>query len=153
MDEADVEYAMRQPWVSVGIDAGSRAADSTVVGRPHPRAYGSFPRILCRYVRERKVIPLEDAVRKFTALPAARVGLAERGVVKQGMYADLTLFDPATVCDRNSFEQPVQTSTGIEHVIVNGMPVVRGGVPTGERPGRALRRGGVATMNGEGAGS
>jgi len=140
MSEEDIELAMRQPWVSVGIDAGARAADSTITGKPHPRAYGSFPRILCRYVRERKVIPLEDAVRKFTALPAARVGLDDRGVVKEGMYADLTLFDPDTVCDRATFENPVQTPVGIEHVIVNGVPVVRGGQVTGARPGRALRR-------------
>ncbi len=140
MSEEDIEYAMKQPWVSVGIDAGARAADSTITGKPHPRAYGSFPRILCRYVRERRVIPLEDAVRKFTALPAARVGLDDRGVVKEGMYADLTLFDPATVCDRGTFEDPVQTPVGIRHVLVNGAPVVRDGAVTGARPGRALRR-------------
>jgi dihydroorotase/N-acyl-D-amino-acid deacylase len=140
MSEEDIEYAMRQPWIMVGIDAGARAADSTVQGKPHPRAYGSFPRILCRYVRERNVITLPDAIRKFTSLPAARVGLDDRGVVKQGMFADLTIFDPATVCDRGTFEDPVQTSVGIIHVIVNGVPVLRDAVPTGERPGRALRR-------------
>jgi len=142
MSEDDIEYAMRQPWVSVGIDAGARAADSTVTGKPHPRAYGSFPRILCRYVRERGVLTLPDAIRKFTALPAARVGLDERGVIKAGLYADLTIFDPATVCDRATFDEPVQTSVGIQHVLVNGVPVLRDGTPTGERPGRALRRGG-----------
>ena len=140
MSEEDIEYAMRQPWVSVGIDAGARAADSTVTEQPHPRAYGSFPRILCRYVRERSVITLEDAIRKFTALPAARVGLNDRGVLKAGMFADLTIFDPATVCDRATFEDPVQTSVGIRHVIVNGVPVLRNGAVTGARPGRALRR-------------
>jgi dihydroorotase/N-acyl-D-amino-acid deacylase len=142
MSEEDLEWAMKQPWVSVGMDAGARAADSTVTSRPHPRAYGTFPRILCRYVRERQVITLEDAVRKFTALPASRVGLADRGVVKAGMYADLTLFDPATVCDRATFENPVQTSVGIRHVLVNGTPVVRNGAVTGARSGRGLRRGG-----------
>jgi dihydroorotase/N-acyl-D-amino-acid deacylase len=141
MSEEDLEHAMRQPWVSVGMDAGARAADSTVTSRPHPRAYGTFPRILCRYVRERRVLTLEDAVRKFTALPAARVGLADRGVVKAGMFADLTLFDPNTVCDRATFEAPVQTSVGIMHVLVNGTPVLRDGAPTGARAGRALRRG------------
>lgn len=140
MSEEDIETAMRQPWVSVGIDAGARAADSTVSGHPHPRAYGAFPRILCRYVRERGVLSMEDAVRKFTALPAARVGLDDRGVVKAGLHADLTLFDPETVCDRATFEAPVQTAVGIEHVVVNGVPVLRDGVPTGARPGRALRR-------------
>lgn len=143
MSEDDIETAMRQLWTMVGIDAGARAADSTVVGKPHPRAYGSFPRILCRYVRERRVLTLEDAVRKFTALPAARVGLDERGVIKAGMYADLTLFDPETVCDRGTFEDPVQLPVGIEHVIVNGVPVLRDAAPTGNRPGRGLRRRGT----------
>ncbi|HEU0016607.1 MAG TPA: D-aminoacylase [Longimicrobium sp.] len=142
MSEEDIEYAMRQPWVMVGIDAGARAADSTVTGKPHPRAYGSFPRILCRYVRERQVITLPDAIRRFTSLPAARVGLDDRGVVKEGMFADFTIFDPNTVCDRATFDEPVQTSVGIVHVIVNGVPVLRNGTPTGARPGRGLRRGG-----------
>jgi dihydroorotase/N-acyl-D-amino-acid deacylase len=142
MSEEDIETAMRQPWMMVGIDAGARAADSTVTGKPHPRAYGSFPRILCRYVRERGVITLPDAIRRFTSLPAARVGLDERGVIKEGMFADVTIFDPNTVCDRATFEEPVQVSTGIMHVIVNGVPVLRDGTPTGARPGRALRRAG-----------
>jgi N-acyl-D-aspartate/D-glutamate deacylase len=140
MSEEDIEYAMRQPWIMVGIDAGARAADSTVQGKPHPRAYGSFPRILCRYVRERNVITLPDAIRKFTSLPAARVGLDDRGVVKEGMFADFTIFDPNTVCDRATFDEPVQTSVGIMHVIVNGVPVLRNGTLTGARPGRGLRR-------------
>jgi N-acyl-D-amino-acid deacylase len=127
--------------VSVGIDAGARAADSTVKEQPHPRAYGTFPRILCRYVRERGVLTLEDAIRKFTSLPAARVGLAGRGVLRAGMFADVTVFDPATVCDRATFEAPVQTSVGIRDVIVNGVPALRDGVPTDARPGRGLRRG------------
>jgi dihydroorotase/N-acyl-D-amino-acid deacylase len=144
MSEPDIEYAMRQPWVSVGIDASARRADSTVTEHPHPRAYGSFPRILCRYVRERHVLTLEDAVRKFTALPAARMGLADRGVVKAGMFADLTVFDPGTVCDRATFVDPVQTAVGIQHVIVNGVPEIRDARITGARGGRGLRRGGVA---------
>lgn len=142
MSEEDIEYAMRQPWVMVGIDAGARAADSTITGKPHPRAYGSFPRILCRYVRERGVITMPDAIRRFTSLPAARVGLDDRGVIKEGMFADFTIFDPGTVCDRATFEEPVQVSAGIVHVIVNGVPVLRDGTPTDARPGRALRRGG-----------
>ncbi len=147
MSEPDIEYAMRRPWVSVGIDAGARRADSTVTEHPHPRAYGSFPRILCRYVRERHVLTLEDAVRKFTALPAARVGLADRGVLKAGMFADLTLFNPETVCDRATFVDPVQTAVGIQHVIVNGVVEIRDARITGARGGRGLRRGG-----GDGAG-
>lgn len=138
MSEPDIEYAMKQPWVSVGIDAGAR--DTVKKGeQPHPRAFGSFPRILCHYVRERHVITLPDAIRKFSALPAARVGLPDRGVIKAGMFADLTLFDADHVCDRSTFENPVQTAIGIRHVIVNGVPVMRNGLPTGAKPGRALR--------------
>lgn len=141
MSEEDIEVAMKQPWVSVGIDAGAR--DTVLTSHPHPRAFGSFPRILCHYVRARNVITLPDAVRKFSALPAARVGLADRGVIKAGMFADLTIFEEATVCDRATFEKPVQTATGIRHVLVNGVPVVRDGAVTGARPGRGLRRSGA----------
>ncbi|HET9439104.1 MAG TPA: D-aminoacylase [Longimicrobiales bacterium] len=138
MSEEDIEYAMKQPWVSIGIDAGAR--DTILTSHPHPRAYGSFPRILCHYVRQRNVLTLPDAIRKFSALAAARVGLADRGVIKAGMYADLTIFDEATVCDRATFEKPLQTSVGIQHVLVNGVAVVRAGKVTGARPGRGLRR-------------
>lgn len=141
MSEEDIELAMKQPWVSVGIDAGAR--DTVLNSHPHPRAFGSFPRVLCHYVRARNVLTLPDAIRKFSALPAARVGLADRGVIKAGMFADLTIFEEATVCDRATFEKPVQTSAGIHHVLVNGVPVIRNGVVTGARPGRGLRRGGA----------
>ena len=103
------------------------------------RAFGSFPRILCHYVRTRNVITLPDAIRKFTSLPAARVGLSDRGVIKAGMYADITIFDPNTVCDRATFEKANQTAVGIQHVLVNGVPVLRQGKVTGARPGRALK--------------
>ena len=138
MSEPDIEYAMKQPFVSVGMDAGARDTIATS-DLPHPRAFGTFPRVLCHYVRERNVISMEDAIRKFSALPALRVGLQDRGVIKTGMYADLTIFDPARVCDRATFTKPVQTAVGISHVIVNGVPVMRNGVPTGAKPGRALR--------------
>jgi N-acyl-D-amino-acid deacylase len=141
MSEDDVEYVLRQPWISIGGDAGARSPDVPSAGNPHPRAYGTFPRILCRYVRERQVITLEDAVRRFTSLAAARVGLDDRGVLKAGLYADVTVFDPETVCDRATFEESVQTSVGIVHVLVNGVPVLRDGEPTGALPGRGLRRG------------
>ncbi len=143
MSEDDIELAMKQPWVSVGIDAGAR--DTVLTSHPHPRAFGSFPRILCHYVKARQVITLPDAIRKFSALPAARVGLSDRGVVKTGMYADLTIFDETTVCDRATFEKPVQTSAGIRHVLVNGVIVVRNGSVTGQRPGRGLRRSAAGT--------
>ncbi|HUP88769.1 MAG TPA: D-aminoacylase [Longimicrobiales bacterium] len=138
MSEPDIEYAMKQPWVSVGMDAGSRDTVRTA-NSPHPRAFGTFPRILCHYVRERGVISMTDAIRKFTTLPAARVGLNERGVIKVGMFADITIFDEAKVCDRATFPQPFQTAVGVQHVIVNGVPVVRNARPTGAKPGRALR--------------
>jgi N-acyl-D-amino-acid deacylase len=141
MSEDDLEYGLRRPWVSIGTDGGARAADSTMTGRPHPRVYGTFPRVLCRYVRERRVLTLEEAIRRFTSLPAARARLRDRGTLRVGAYADLTLFDPRTVCDRATFQDPVQTPVGIPHVLVNGVPVVRDGRLTGERPGRALRPG------------
>lgn len=140
MSEDDIEYAMKQPWVMVGMDAGARAIDSTVVGdHPHPRAFGTFPRILCHYSRERDVLTMPEAIRRFTSLPAARMGLDDRGVLKAGLKADITIFDPATVCDRATFEEPVQAAVGIRHVIVNGVPVLRNAQPTGARPGKPLR--------------
>ena len=139
MSEDDIALAMRQPWVSFGTDAGARAADSTVVGLPHPRGYGTFPRILCRYVRERGVLELPDAVRRMTSLGASRVGLHDRGLLRRGMMADIIVFDPETVCDRATFQEPVQTSVGIRHVLVNGSAVLVDGLPTGKLPGRALR--------------
>ena len=139
MSEDDLRTALRQPWISIGQDAGARQLDTTGEGRGHPRAFGSFPRILGRYVREDSVLTLEDAIRKMTSLAAQRVGLDERGVLKRGMYADITIFDPATVADRATFERPHQLAAGVHHVIVNGTPVVEGGTPTGARPGRALR--------------
>ncbi len=141
MSEADIEYAMKQPYVMVGMDAGARAMDSTVVAEhPHTRAFGTFPRILCHYVRDRNVITMPDAIRKFTSLPAARMGLQDRGVLKAGMKADITIFDERTVCDKATFEQPVQAAVGIQHVLVNGVPVLRNGIVTGAKPGKALRR-------------
>lgn len=140
MSEDDIEYAMKQPWVIVGMDAGARAIDSTVVGdHPHPRAFGTFPRILCHYSRERGVLTMPEAIRRFTSLPAARMGLDDRGVLKAGLKADITIFDPTTVCDRATFEKPVQAAVGIQHVIVNGVPVLRNAQPTGARPGKPLR--------------
>ena len=141
MSEAGVDEIMRRPWVSVGVDAGATVPRPGNSFRPHPRTFGTFPRILCRYVRERGVLPLEEAVRKFTSLPAARVGLDDRGVLKAGLHADLVVFDPSTVCDHATFQEPAQLSTGVRHVVVNGAPVLRGGVLTGALPGRGLRRG------------
>ena len=141
MSEDDLALAMRQPWVMIGGDAGIRALDGPLsTDQPHPRAFGTFPRVLCRYSREMNLFPLEEAVRKMTSLPAERAGLADRGVLEVGRYADVVVFDGDSVCDRATFEAPKRLAVGIEHVIVNGVPVLRDGEPTGELPGRGLRR-------------
>lgn len=131
--EENVEKVMQKPWVMVctdGILGG---------GKPHPRLYGSFPRVLGKYVREENIISLEEAVRKMTALPAASFGLADRGVIKEGLAADVVLFDPATVRDTATYEDPKQYPIGIEYVIVNGVPVISEGNLTGDLPGKVLR--------------
>ena len=110
---------------------------------PHPRAYGTFPRILSKYGREEKVLTLEDAIHKFSALPAQRMRLTDRGVLKAGMWADVVIFDPATVTDKATFAEPNQLSAGMDYVLVNGVPVVAAGKATGARPGRILRGAGA----------
>ena len=140
MSEADVRAAMQQWWVAVNTDASGVAPDGPF-GKDgtHPRSYGSFSRILGQYVRDAKLMPLEFAVRKMTSLAAQRVGLTDRGLLKPGMFADITVFNPATVIDRATFEQPHQTSVGIEYVFVNGQMVLKQGQMTDARPGRGLR--------------
>jgi dihydroorotase/N-acyl-D-amino-acid deacylase len=140
MSEPDVSLALQQPWVSVDNDSQGTATDG-LLGKehPHPRAYGTFPRILRKYVREEKKLRLEEAVRKFTALPAQRMRLADRGVLKKGLWADLVLFDPETVRDLATFENPNQLSQGMDYVLVNGVPVIEGGKMTGKLPGKVLR--------------
>jgi N-acyl-D-aspartate/D-glutamate deacylase len=140
MREDDVRAGMRQWWVAVNTDFGGVAPDGPLgTQSAHPRAYGTFPRILGYYARDQKLFPLEFAVRKMTSLAAQRVGLRDRGLVKPGMYADITVFNPATVLDRATFEQPHQTSVGIEYVFVNGQLVLKKGQITKARPGRGLR--------------
>jgi dihydroorotase/N-acyl-D-amino-acid deacylase len=140
MSEPDVALALIQPWVSVDNDSSGTAPDG-VLGRehPHPRAYGTFPRILRKYVREEHRLTLEEAIRKFTALPAQRLRLADRGVIKQGMWADLVIFSPDQVRDLATFEKPNQLSVGMDYVLVNGVPVVAEGRPTNALPGKVLR--------------
>ena len=132
---------MKQPWVSVGQDAGAVSPDSTGKWgeRGHPRGFGTFPRILGRYVRQDSVITLEFAIRKMTSLAAQRVGINDRGLLKPGMFADITVFDPAAIIDNATFKQPQQLSTGVTHVMVNGQLVVDAGKVTPALPGRALR--------------
>ncbi|HEX2249697.1 MAG TPA: D-aminoacylase [Gemmatimonadales bacterium] len=140
MDEPDVVLALRQPWVSINNDSQGTSPDG-VLGQdhPHPRAYGTFSRILRKYVREEKRLSLEDAIRKFTSLPAQRMRLADRGVLKQGMWADVVVFNPDSVRDRATFEKPHQLSEGMRWVLVNGVPVIANGKATGELPGKVLR--------------
>jgi N-acyl-D-amino-acid deacylase len=139
MDEPDVALAIRQPWVSICNDSQGAALDG-VLGKehPHPRAYGTFPRILRKYVREEKLLTLEDAIRKFTALPAQRMRFADRGVLKAGMWADVVVFDPDTVRDLATFDQPNQLSEGMRFVLVNGVPVIEEGKMTNALPGKVL---------------
>ncbi len=140
MSEQDVEYALKQPWVSVDNDSQGTAPYGVLSREhPHPRAYGTFPRILKKYVREEKLLTLEDAVRKFSALPAQRMRLTDRGVLKAGMWADIVVFDPATIHDVATFEKPNQLSVGMQYVLVNGVPVIAGGKMTQALPGKALR--------------
>ena len=141
IDEADLELAMKQPWVAVGSDGSSLAIDGPLrAGVPHPRNFGTFPRVLGRYVRERKVISLEEAIRKMTTLPASILGLSDRGAIKAGQWADLVLFDPNTVADRATFEDPFQYPVGIDTVLVNGTVVLDEGKHTNARPGKVLKR-------------
>jgi dihydroorotase/N-acyl-D-amino-acid deacylase len=140
-NEDALRLAMKQPWVSVGQDAGAVSPDSAGKWgeRGHPRGFGTFPRILGRYVRQDSVISLEFAIRKMTSLAAQRVGIEDRGLLRPGMFADITVFDPNTVIDNSTYEQPQQLATGINYVLVNGVPVVDGGKMTNALPGRALR--------------
>jgi N-acyl-D-amino-acid deacylase len=140
MDEPDVALALKQPWVSIDNDSQGTSPDG-LLGRehPHPRAYGTFPRILRKYVREEHALTLEDAIRKFTALPAQRMRFTDRGVLKEGMWADVVIFDPATIRDLATFEQPNQLSQGMNYVLVNGVAVIADGKMTGALPGKVLR--------------
>ena len=140
MSEDDVSLALQQPWVSINNDS-SGASPEGLLGEehPHPRAYGTFPRILRKYVREEKKLALEDAIRKFSALPAQRMHFTDRGVLKAGMWADIVVFDPSTIKDVATFEEPNQLSQGMEYVLVNGVPVIDQGKMTGKLSGKVLR--------------
>jgi dihydroorotase/N-acyl-D-amino-acid deacylase len=140
MTEPDVALALQQPWVSVDNDSSGTSPEGLLgEEHPHPRAYGTFPRILRKYVREEKKLTLEDAIRTFSSLPAQRVRLSDRGVLKQGMWADVVIFDPETVRDVATFDDPNRLSEGMEYVLINGVPVIENGKMTGALPGRVLR--------------
>jgi N-acyl-D-amino-acid deacylase len=140
MSEPDIVLALQQPWVAFDNDSSGTSPEG-ILGQehPHPRAYGTFPRILRKYVREEKRLTLEDAIRKCSALPAQRMRLTDRGVLKAGMWADVVVFDPATVRDLATFENPNQLSEGMEYVLVNGVAVIDQGKQTGALPGKVLR--------------
>jgi dihydroorotase/N-acyl-D-amino-acid deacylase len=138
MSEANVARMIARPWVVIGSDAGGFDPDTTTA-LVHPRAYGTFPRVLGKYVREDSVLTLEDAVRKMTWSTAQILWLRERGLIKEGMFADIAIFDPRSVIDRATFEQPHQLSSGVRYTLVNGVVVWREGKYTGAKPGVALR--------------
>lgn len=141
MSEEDVQWALQRPWTSIGSDAGAALTPGVVdgLGLPHPRSYGTFPRILSRYVRETGTLTLEEAIRKMTSWPATRMGLARRGVLREGAWADITIFDLDAISDRATYEEPVLFPVGIEYVLVNGVVVIEnGGTHTGARPGHVL---------------
>jgi N-acyl-D-amino-acid deacylase len=139
MNEENIKRQIGRPWVSFGSDAASMAPEGAFLkSSTHPRAYGNFARLLGKYVREEKVITLQEAVRRLTGLPATNLGLDRRGFLKPGMFADVVVFDPATIADRATFENPHQYSVGVKHVFVNGAQVLKDGEHTGAKPGKAL---------------
>lgn len=139
MSEENVKRNIALPWVSFGSDGASLAPEGAfLLSNPHPRSYGNVARLLGKYVRDEQVIPLEEAIRKLTSLPAGNLGIRERGQLAEGCFADVVVFDPATIADHATFEKPHQYATGVEHVFVNGVQVLRDGEHTGARPGRAV---------------
>jgi N-acyl-D-amino-acid deacylase len=140
MSEDNVRRQVQLPWMSFGSDAGSLASEGVFLNaRPHPRSYGNFARLLGRYVRDERLVPLQEAVRRLTSLPAANLGIRERGALRVGYHADLAIFDPATIADRATFEEPHRYAVGMRHVFVNGGQVLADGEPTGATPGRVVR--------------
>jgi N-acyl-D-amino-acid deacylase len=139
MSEENVKKELVKPWIAFGSDEASQAPEGVFLkSNPHPRAYGTFARVLGKYVRDEKVISLPEAVRRLSALPAINLGLDHRGSLQEGMFADVVVFDPATIADRATFEKPHQYAVGMKHVFVNGVQVLKEGEHTGAKPGRAL---------------
>ena len=137
--EDDMKYALKQPWTSIGSDGTAVTTEGPLAaGNPHPRYFGTFPRILGRYVREEHVITMEDAIRKMTSANAAKVRQYDRGLLRPGMAADVTVFNAATIVDNATYEKPHQYASGVEYVIVNGKTVLEHGRHNGARPGAIL---------------
>jgi N-acyl-D-amino-acid deacylase len=140
MSEENIRKQLAKPWVSVGSDEGSYAPEGVFLeSNPHPRAYGSFARILGKYSRDEKVIPLEEAIRRLTLLPATNLRIKRRGKLTPGYYGDVVVFNPATIIDKATFDKPHQYATGVVHVFVNGVQVLANGEHTGAKPGRVVR--------------
>ena len=139
MSEENVKKELRKPWISFGSDEASQTPEAPFTkSNPHPRAYGNFARVLGKYVRDEKVLSMSDAIHRLSGLPATNLGLDHRGFLKEGMFADVVVFDPATITDHATFEKPHQYATGVKHVLVNGVQVIKDGEHTGAKPGRAL---------------
>ena len=150
MSEQDVITALKFPWTSIGSDAGASLNPNAVdtLGLAHPRGYGNFPRLIARYVREKRVLTLEQAIRKMTSWPATRMRLNSRGVIKEGAWADVVIFDYATIQDRATYEKPFLYPIGIDYVLVNGQVVIDRGKHTGARPGQVIYGPGRMSNNG-----
>jgi N-acyl-D-amino-acid deacylase len=139
ISEDNIKKELAKPWISFGSDEASQAPEGVFLkSNPHPRAYGNFARLLGKYVRDEKVIPMSEAIRRLSGLPATNLGLNHRGFIKEGMFADVVVFDPATIADRATFEKPHQYAVGVKQVFVNGVQVLKDGEHTGAKPGRAL---------------
>ena len=139
ISEENIKKELAKPWISFGSDEASQAPEGVFLkSNPHPRAYGNFARVLGKYVRDEKVLPMSDAIHRLSGLPATNLGLDHRGFLKEGMFADVVVFDPATIADRATFEKPHQYVVGVKHVFVNGVQVLKDGEHTGAKPGRAL---------------
>jgi N-acyl-D-amino-acid deacylase len=144
MDEKDIETALQTPWMSLGSDASAseRLHATDALGLPHPRSYGNFPRVIAEYVRKRNVLTLPDAIRKMTSWPATRLRQFDRGAIRTGMWADITIFDYERIQDKATYQEPTATPEGIQYVLVNGQLVVEEGRHTGAKPGKAVRSSG-----------
>jgi N-acyl-D-amino-acid deacylase len=139
ISEDNVKKELTKPWISFGSDEASQAPEGVFLkSNPHPRAYGNFARVLGKYVRDEKVIPMKEAIRRLSGLPATNLGLDHRGFLKEGMFADVVVFDPATIADRATYDKPHQYAVGVKDVFVNGAQVLKDGEHTGAKPGRAL---------------
>ena len=146
MSEENVKKKITQPWMAFGSDAESLAPEGVfLLSNTHPRAYGNFARLLGKYVRDEKVISLQEAVQRLTSLPARNLKISDRGAVEVGYFADIAIFDPALIQDHSTFADPHKYSTGVQHVIVNGIPVLLDGEHTGATPGRFVKGPGFGT--------